>query len=552
MSLSGKTNGPESIDQLDVTADAIWAEFHSITGSSSFASSDRLIKFLRFVIEEALADRANRLKEYTIALEVFDQDDTFNPQTNTIVRVHAGRLRRRLERYYLTDGNADPIRIDIPKGGYAPVFEQRSEKPSTSDIVLPPDDTRPADDDVRALPTGPSIAVLPFDNLSADPEQGYFADGIAEEILNALTRFSELRVIARHSTFKYKGQPIDVRDVGKDLGADFVLEGSVRKGGDTIRVTAQLLDGKTGEHLYSDTFDRELTAANVLEIQDDIAAEIVGTIGDMSGVIARTLTQAAKRKPPQHLDSYDAALQFYEYLSITRPDLHLKVRDALQRAVASDPEYSTGWAALSLVHNDEARFGFNRRPDANARDDALKAAQTAVALDPTSSTAYHALFVTHFHRGEIDEFQAAGDRALALNRNHTDMLADFGVMLTCIGESERGIAFADKAIALAPVHPGWFHAAAVLDRFGKRDYDGALAQAKKIQMNEFYVTHMFTAMSAGLLGRKDQAREAADRLRECLPEFTEIFRALMGSWNFKEEFILHVAKGLREAGLDVQ
>ena len=550
MSLSGKTNGPESIDQLELPVDAIWAEFHSITGSPSFATSDRLIKFLRFVIEEALADRANRLKEYTIALEVFDQDESFNPQTNTIVRVHAGRLRRRLERYYLTDGSGDELRIDIPKGGYAPVFQRMSQARSAA--TEPAAVAAPASDDVQAIPTGPSIAVLPFDNLSADPEQGYFADGIAEEILNALTRFSELRVIARHSTFKYKGQPIDVRDVGKDLGADFVLEGSVRKGGDTIRVTAQLLDGKAGEHLYSDTFDRQLTAANVLEIQDDIAAEIVGTIGDMSGVIARTLTQAAKRKPPQHLSSYDAVLQFYEYLSITRPDLHLKVRNALQQAIASDPEYSTAWAALALVHNDEVRFGFNRRPGVNSRDEALKAAQTSVALDPTSSTAYHALFVTHFHRGEIDEFRAAGDRALALNRNHTDMLADYGVMLTCIGESERGIAFADKAIALAPVHPGWFHCAAVLDHFGKHDYAAALAEAKKIRMSEFYVTHMFTAMSAGLLGEKQLAREAADQLVECLPEFTEIFRALMASWNFKEDFIRHIAEGLQEAGIDIQ
>ncbi|MGI9412151.1 MAG: hypothetical protein ACR2PM_00675, partial [Hyphomicrobiales bacterium] len=224
MSLTGKTNSSESTDQPGIPADAIWAEFHSITGSPPFVSSHRLIRFLQFVIEEALADRASRLKEYTIALEVFDQSETFNPQTNTIVRVHAGRLRRRLERYYLTDGSADEIRIDIPKGGYAPVFEQRSETPAASEIAVPPAPTEapPASDDIRTLPTGPSIAVLPFDNLSADPEQGYFADGIAEEILNALTRFSELRVIARHSTFKYKGQPIDVRDVGKDLGADFV------------------------------------------------------------------------------------------------------------------------------------------------------------------------------------------------------------------------------------------------------------------------------------------------------------------------------------------
>ena len=550
MSLSGKTNGPESIHQLDITADAVWAVFHSITGSSSFAGSDRLIRFLRFVIEEALADRANRLKEYTIALEVFDQDDSFNPQTNTIVRVHAGRLRRRLERYYLTDGVDDEIRIDIPKGGYAPVFGRSTQARNAPPPAAPPVNTVPTSD-ARALPTGPSIAVLPFDNLSADPEQGYFADGVAEEILNALTRFSELRVLARHSTFKYKGQPVDVRDVGKDLGVQFVLEGSVRKGGDTIRVTAQLLDGANGEHLYSDTYDRQLTAANVLEIQDEIAGEIVSTIGDMSGVIARKLTHAAKRKPPQSLDTYDAVLQFYEYLSLGRPDLHIKARDALERVVASDPHYSTAWAALSLIHNDEFRFGLNPRPDADASDDALKAAQRAVALDPTNSVAYHALFVSHFHRGEIDEFRAAGDRALALNPNHTDMLADFGVMLTCIGESDRGVGFVDKAIALAPVHPGWFHAAAVLDHFDKRNHEAALIEAKKVQMNDFYLTHFLIAMVEGHLGHEKEARDAAGQLLHLMPEFPMMFRSIMSAWNFKEDFIQHVAEGLRKAGLDV-
>lgn len=550
MSLSGKTNGPGSGVELEVPADAIWAEFHSITGSSSFATSDRLIKFLRFVIEEALADRANRLKEYTIALEVFDQDESFNPQTNTIVRVHAGRLRRRLERYYLTDGSGDELRIDIPKGGYAPVFQRISQaRPA---VATPAAEAAPANDDVRAMPTGPSIAVLPFSNLSADPEQGYFADGVAEEILNALTRFSELRVIARHSTFKYKGQPVDVRDVGKDLGADFVLEGSVRKGGDTIRVTAQLLNGATGEQLYSDTYDRQLSAANVLEIQDDIAGEIVGTIGDMSGVIARTLTRAAKHKPPQNMSTYDAVLQFYEYLRLGLPDIHATVRDMLERAVASDPQYSTAWAALALIHCDEIRLNFNLRPHASARDDALRAAQRAVALDPTSSTAYHALFVSHFHRGEIGEFKAAGDRALALNRNHADMLADYGLMLVIIGETDRGIAYAEKAIALAPVHPGWFHAATTFVRYWAHDYEAALVEAKKIRMDDFYVSYFIVAMAEGQLGLEQDAAGTVDRLLNCMPEFPQMFTAIMKTWNFSDDSIAHFAEGLRKAGLDVQ
>ena len=319
------------------TDEAVRAQLARILGSDDFAQSTRIKGFLGFVVEEALAGRGERLKEYSIATQVFERDESFDPQTNTIVRVEAGRLRRRLERYYLTQGRDDEVRIDLPKGSYVPLFRrQRKAQPPSQ----PSQEAAPQPIDAAfALPSGPSIAVLPFENLSGDPGQAFFADGITEEIINDLTRFPDLRVIARHSTFKYKGQHVDIREVGRDLGVRYVLEGSVRKGGDLLRVTGQLIDAADGSHLFSENYDRDLSAQNILEIQDDISDRIVAAVGQPYGVMARAGARQARAKASHTLDAYDAVLRFYEYWFEHSPERHAAVRSALLRAVELDPGY---------------------------------------------------------------------------------------------------------------------------------------------------------------------------------------------------------------------
>ena len=530
---------------------AVRGQLARVLASNDFAQAERTKSFLRYVVEETLAGRGDRLKEYVIATEVFGRDESFDPQTSTIVRVEAGRLRLRLERYYLTAGREDEIRIDLPKGTYVPVF--RTLRPASlvpSPAGVPERRREPADVAVE-IPTGPSIAVLPFENLSGDPSQDFFADGITEEIINDLTRFPGLRVISRHSTFKYKGQAADIRDVGRDLGVRYILEGSVRRGGEMVRVTGQLVEAADGTHLFSETYDRRLSAQNILEIQDDLADRIVGAVGQPYGVMARADARRARRRPAEHLDAYDAVLRFYEYWFIGAPELHKTVRAALERAVELDPGYAHAWAALAEIYLDEMRFAFNPRSDDDPLDRTLEAAQRAVTLDPENSMAYHFLFSAHFQRGELDEFEAAGERAIALNPNHADMLADYGFRLCCIGEWDRGAALADKAIALSPTHPGWFHAAAVLDRYHKGEYEAALAEAQQIQMPEFYWTYVLLAMCYGQLGREREARAACDTLIELAQDFAEQAWDHLAAWNFTEDLAQHMVDGLRQAGIRI-
>ena len=546
-----KTAGRRS-ESVKPSEAEVRAGLERVLTSADFASSGRMQAFLRFVVEEALAGRGARLKEFTIATEVFGRDETFDPQTNTIVRVEAGRLRRRLERYYLTEGQGDALRIDLPKGGYAPAFRVSSgavQRAAADRQESGPDlSERPADAALD-MPTGPSIAVLPFENLGGDPGQDFFGDGIAEEIINDLTRFPDLRVISRYSSFKFKGRHLDLRDIGRDLGVRYILEGSVRRAGDLLRITGQLVDTEDNSQLFSERYDRDLSAQNILEIQDDISDRIVSAVGQPYGVIARAGARRARSKASQDLDAYDAVLRFYEYWVDHSPAGHRAVRAGLERAVERDPNYASAWAALAETYLDEARFSFNPRTESDPLERALQAARRAVTLEPENSMAYQFLFSTHFHRGEIDEFRATGDRALALNPNHADMLADLGMMLCYVGQWERGVGLAEKAIALSPTHPGWFHVPKLYDHYRQGRFEEALAEARQLRMPAFYWTHMALAMCYGQLGRTEEAHAARERLLQVSPDVTDRLLERLAFWNMSKDLVELVLEGLGKAGL---
>ena len=200
------------------------------------------------------------------------------------------------------------------------------------------------EDPILALPTGPSIAVLPFDNMSGDPEQDYFADGIAEDILTQLSRFRGIKVIARNSSFQFKGQALDIREIGRKLGTDYVLEGSVRRAGDQLRVTVQLLDAEDGSHVWAEAYDRDVDVAALFEVQDAITSEIAGILAGAPGVIARSEIESIKRKAPGSLDSYECVLLGHRYQLNPTEEWHLAARDCLEAAVESDPDYAEAWA----------------------------------------------------------------------------------------------------------------------------------------------------------------------------------------------------------------
>ena len=353
-----------------------------------------------------------------------------------------------------------------------------------------------------------TVAVLPFENLSGDPEQEYFSDGLTDGIITALSRFRELFVIARNSTFRYKGKPVDVRQLRQDLGARYVVEGSVQKAGSTLRVTVQLLDAKDGTHLWADTYDRELSASDIFAVQDEITEQVVATIGSNYGVISRARFAEIKEKPTDSLDAYECVLQvgaYYRDKYVATE--HAKVRDCLERAVKSDPDYADAWACLSRIYLDEYRLNYNPRP--NPLDRALKAARRAVESDPTHQGAHEALANSHFFRHELDAFFAEAERAIALNPNNAVMLARLGERLHYAGD-ERGIALVRKATALDPFHPTWFHFPIADYHFHRGEYEEALTAARKINIPGYFWPQIYLAGIYAELDRQNEARSASE------------------------------------------
>jgi len=250
-----------------VPARAVFEQLARIVSSPMFISSARLCRFLTHIVNRTVKRDADSLKEFSIAMEVFDRTFEYDPNIDAIVRVEARRLRAKLKAYYEQEpGKGDSVLIGLRPGSYVPVFRLLDTRPRKEQQKV----------GAETKVTAASVAVLPFVNMSPEPEQEYFCDGMAEEIINSLTHVEGLKVISRTSAFQFKGMSVDVREVGRRLDADLVIEGSVRKSGDQLRITAQAIQTESGYHLWSETFGRELK--DVFAIQEELAQSVVGLL----------------------------------------------------------------------------------------------------------------------------------------------------------------------------------------------------------------------------------------------------------------------------------
>ena len=539
---------------MDIPSDAKRSACDTVVNSAVFDGSPRLTTFLRFVVDEALAGRAERLKEYTIATSVFGQKESFDPQTNTIVRVQAGRLRRRLEMYYLTDGRNDAIRISVPKGGYSPSFERQDSAEPVIETASSAGPARPEpakSDENRVRPRSPSIAVLPLENYGGDPGDQFFADGLTEETIANLARFKDLFVFSRSTTAKLAQDGADIRQLREELGVDFVLEGSIRKSGSAVRVTVQLIDASSDGHVFAESFDRRCTPEDVFEIQDEIAMLVAGRVADRYGPLGRYAARAKRAGQSKNWETYLWIQKFYRYYTTGSPELHLEVREGLEKALESDVESSDGWAALSIILLDEYRFHMNERPALVPLEDALRHALHAVTSDPENAFAYQALAMVYFHHNDFADFEIAADRAIALNPGHADVLADMGHCHCVLGHWDQGLPLIERAIGLSPVHPGWYHFAPAVYQLMQGDLALASKEIKKAQMPGFFWYHAVAVCISAEAGNETEVSSHTEQLLAAYPEFVENASRECQIWSFHDDIVDRLLAGWRKAGLDV-
>lgn len=347
------------------------------------------------------------------------------------------------------------------------------------------------------LPDKPSIAVLPFENMSGDPEQGYFSDGITEDIITELSRFPTLFVIARHSSFSLKGQTADLREVAQKLGVKYVAKGSVRKAGQRIRISVQLAEALTGRQIWADRYDRSLD--DIFSVQDEVAATIVSSL---SGRVARAEQKATERKRTTSLSAYEHFLRGNAHFYRLNREDNFEARRMFQSAIALDPNFARAYARLGATYNVEAFMGHG--PD-SSWDTAMEAVQKGLAIDPEDSWIHETLGFVLLRSGQFEEAEGEFRRALELNPNDADSIAWTAHAFVLLGFPEEAGELIRKAMRLNPLHPGSYNRTLGEASYFCRDYEHA-ARALRQGSTPGGWRYLFLGATYARLGRLEEAR----------------------------------------------
>ena len=398
-----------------------------------------------------------------------------------------------------------------------------------------------------ALPDKPSIAILPFQNLSGDPDQEYFADGLTEDIITGLSRQRWFFVIARNSTFAFKGGGFDVRSVASELGVRYVLEGSVRKAAGRVRVTGQLIDAVHGVHLWADRYDREL--ADVFELQDDITNKVIGAVGPQ---ILVAEAARIRRKPPQNVDAWDLVLQALPHMWRSSADEQSRAQTLLQQAIAVDPDYAHAHALLGWTHISLFNLVVGK-PIGQFTDKALDLGAKAVALDSEEPWGHLVLGLGHSRRRRPAPAVAHLSKSVELNPSFALGHAGLGYALACGGQPERGLQALEQAERLSPRDPFLaFYAPTVryMALFALERYEEAIAVCRataELHPNHAGAWRLMT-VSLGLLGRIEEAKQALAHTLRLQPDLSVDHvekNTVYANASDRSRFLL----GLRKAGL---
>jgi len=428
---------------------------------------------------------------------------------------------------------AKPVRVYRAQIESVAVAQKFSEVASKERMTLP-------------LPDKPSIAVLPFANMSGDPEQEYFSDGITEDIITALSRFRWFFVIARNSTFTYKGKTVDAKTVAEDLGVRYILEGSVRKAGNRVRITSQLIDADTSLHVWAERYDRDLK--DIFAVQDEITEHIVTAIGPefLSAEMRR-----AQRRDVRSLDAWDYIMRAAFHHSRYRKEDIAEAQRLLQKAIELDPFNAEGFCLLAFTHLMQVQFGWSESADQSIQE-AAKAAEKAVAIDDRDAWAHTALGMVDLISRRYDDAIRRLKRAVELNPSLANAYGALGQALTLAGECAEAVEQINKAIRLSlrdPFLVYWF-AHLGMAAFAEGHYDVAYQWgAKVLQENpSFPGGHRLMAAIYGQLGRIEEAQAALKEMFLLMPGMTmdDVRKQVpFKNPNHMERYL----DGLRKAGL---
>ena len=511
-----------------------------ILESKAFKRSPKITRFLEYLVDESLQDRKKYIKAYSIAITVFDKDDSFDPQSDPLVRVSAVRLRRMLREYYFEAGNKDNIIVDLVRGSYIPKFSYR-------EFI---DDENLQEIEIVKESSFPSIAVLNFNNKSSDDRYNYLVDGIAQEIIMQLSKIKEIVVIGRsavdldediYKSTKRLRQLVDVR---------YVLTGNVFISENHIRIYVELDDISNYTNLWTNLYENKIDKNNVILIENDVATHVATAIAEPYGIILRKELAKLNRVETENLSAYQLYLQFYQFsLTLSQKD-HLKARDALEKSVEIDPTFSAAWAALSLIYAAEFQFSFNRlNRNKDVRDLSIEAARKAIKIDPENSRASYSLVFAKMTKEGMKNCAKDAEKAYKANSNNSLLVAIHGSRLALSGNWDRGLELIEEAMELNLSHPDSYYLPFALNYYRQGQVTKALAIAQKMDLPDFFFSHIINAALHADMEQLDEATADIKKLKVLYPDIENCILDELKKWEMQTDLILKFKESLHHAGL---
>ncbi|QEW22341.1 type IV pilus biogenesis/stability protein PilW [Marinibacterium anthonyi] len=526
-------------------------ELDRVLASAAFPASDLRRAFLDHIVTETLAGRSNLIKGFTIAVEVFGRDESFDSQTDPVVRLEARRLRRDLDCYYIDAGRKDPVRIHIPKGGYVPQFDWQvrpDRKPAgtegtestaaTGDGVDPeppvppgrPGGRRrglvlagalsglavvaaavvffraPAPPAPMASAGFPNVVIPPFRTSDTSETSRVLSTGLGIELVQSLTHYDGMRLF----------QPPDAsgwQQARPGLAPSYIVQGNVLSEGDVVDVSVQLLDAGTHEVMWTDDFVVPQTPGALIAMRNEMSARIASAIVQPYGPLAGAVRKSAAFADPGSMDSYLCVLQAHDYRRSFDAARFAPTLACLEAAVARQPDYSDAWALLGWMHLDAGRYQFRAPEDqASEYEQALAAALTAVALAPQNTLALKAVSSIRHHMGDYDEGERLAREALALNPFDPDTLAQLGWRLAARGKFDEAVPVLEEAVSRSVSPPGWYFNMIAIDALLNGDYRAMWPVAVHAAKEGNQIGYGLAAIAAAGNGDGPTARAYLDRM----------------------------------------
>lgn len=544
---------------LNEHADAIRKELARIVNSWEFYTSRRMREVLTFLVEETLADRGPEIKAYTIATEVLDRSVDFDPQSDAIVRVAVGKLRKRLDKFYKLRGLGGPIKISIPVGSYMAAFELcdgefEDAGQNQSGLLANAGENSADNSQVSKKNSAPVILVFPFANLGAEAETSHIVSGFVEEIVIGLTRFPDFTVISANYYQVSQAQPVDPWTLAKQLGARFVLQGNIQVHGESARVRIILIDANNGQSIWAEHYDLDFSTANVFHILDEITNKILAGIAGSFGFINKVLMKEVEqeqcmRRSTDQFSVYEAVLYYHHWVGTQNAANEYKALTALEAAVVADPHYGLVKAMLSDIYATTSQWCPDDAEADRLERTSLELALEAERLNPNCQFAQWAKTLNFFLRKQDQAFINTGRLVVSINPANTNLVSAVGVRLISYGLKEEGLKIIESSRKLNPFLPEWYRLATFLTHYMEGDYDAARHEANQIRWPGYVVGPLLRATVLGKMGKKDEAGPEIEEVLRLAPCFAQMGKRALSKLYYQPRHVDAVVTGLQCAGL---